>query len=185
MASYSRLRRRQLLQEAEGYLELVITFSEQWPLSTARRDRLVDRALHALDQLDEPNCLASLLLRGQGLRLKEDYQAAVIAFHQAVERDPQNVAAFLELGWCYKRLGRIDLAIQALEDGLEVDRDQAILHYNLACYWSLAKNVGLTLVHLAQAFELDESYRDLVSGETDFDGVRNHPEFMLLTSVIV
>ncbi|MFO0913935.1 MAG: tetratricopeptide repeat protein [Pirellulales bacterium] len=185
MASYSRLRRRQLLQEAEGYLELLLTFADKWPLSPQQRDRVALRALQALDRLDDPNCLAALLLRGQGLRVMEQYDAAVIAFQQSLEKDPENVAAFLELGWCYKRLGRLDLAIQSLEDALEVDRSQGIIHYNLACYWSLAHNVGLTLVHLAQAFELDECFRDLVASEPDFDSVRNHPEFQQLTSVIV
>jgi tetratricopeptide (TPR) repeat protein len=185
VASYSRLRRRQLLQEAEGYLELVVAFVERWSLTPTLRDRVVRRALHVLDRLDDPNCLSALLLRGRGLRLMDQHDSAVIAFQQAIQRDAENLSAYLELGWCYKRIGRIDLAIQALEDALEVDRSQAIIHYNLACYWSLASNVGLTLVHLAQAFELDESFRDLVATESDFDAVRNHPEFMLLTSVIV
>ncbi len=81
--------------------------------------------------------------------------------------------------------GRIDLAIQALEDALEIEPDRGILHYNLACYWSLANNVGLTLAHLARAFEMDSMYRQLVAEEPDFDPVRAHPEFMALTSVIV
>jgi tetratricopeptide (TPR) repeat protein len=185
VTGYLRLRRRQILQEAEGYLELVLAFADQWPLDSAVRRQVICRALHTLDQLDETQCVEGLMLRGQALRLLEDYPQAVEAFQKAVEKDRENIHALLELGWCYKRIGRVDLAIRALEDALEVDREQAIIYYNLACYWSLAKNVALTLAYLAQAFELDETYRELVAEESDFDPVRNHPEFLALTSVIV
>lgn len=185
VTGYVRLRRRQLLQEAEGYLELVLTFADRWPLGSSVRDRVIGRALAALDQLDDSSCADALILRGQAFRLLEQYPRAVSALEKAVKKCPGNFHILLELGWCYKRMGRIDLAIRALDDALEIDRDQAIVYYNLACYWSLAKNVALTLAYLAQAFELEESYRDLVAEEPDFDPVRNHPEFLALTSVIV
>ena len=99
--------------------------------------------------------------------------------------EPQNVHIRLSLGWCYKRCRRLDLAIQSLEEALESDASQAIVHYNLACYWSLAGNVKLAVAYLSQAFELDPEYRDLVAREADFDPIRNHPHFQALASVVV
>ena len=46
-------------------------------------------------------------------------------------------------------LGRLDLAIETLQDALDIEPGEAILHYNLACYWSLANNVQLALDFLA------------------------------------
>jgi hypothetical protein len=66
-----------------------------------------------------------------------------------------------------------------------VDSGEAIIHYNLACYWSLARNKRYALKYLAQAFEIDAKYRDLVHDEPDFDFVRDDPDFQSLTSVIV
>ncbi|HEY2413907.1 MAG TPA: hypothetical protein VGI40_16770, partial [Pirellulaceae bacterium] len=60
-----------------------------------------------------------------------------------------------------------------------------IVHYNLACYWSLAGNVKLAVAYLSQAFDLEPEYRDLVQHEADFDAIRNHPHFQALTAVIV
>jgi tetratricopeptide (TPR) repeat protein len=187
MSAYSRIRRQQLLQEAEGYLELVTVLGEDWTLSPLVRDRVARRALSTLSRLGDSDALHhhALHLKGQAHRVMGQYHEAIEPLRQAVDLDPDNIQIYLALGWCYKRIGKLDLAIQSLEDALDADRNEGIIHYNLACYWSLARNVGLTLAYLAQAFELDANYRDKVADEPDFDPVRNHPEFVALTSVIV
>ena len=187
MATYNRIRRQQLLQEAEGYLELASVLSDQFPLSIRSRDRIAQRALETLHKLEckVQNGAQALLLKGQALRVMECYQEAIDPLRWAADQEAGNIHAHLALGWCYKRINKIDDAIQALEDALACEHNEAIVHYNLACYWSLANNVGLALVYLAQAFDLDPDYRDMVAGEPDFDPVRNHPEFVALTSVIV
>ena len=95
------------------------------------------------------------------------YRQAVLAIHSGDE-----VPAYLAL-------------FQLLEEALMADSSEAIIHYNLACYWSLAGNSKLALAYLSRAFELDSSYRDFVAKESDFDPIRSHPDFQALTSVIV
>ena len=187
MATYTRIRRQQLLQEAEGYLDLALVLSDKLPLSTAVRDRIAGRALDTLQKLERKaqNSAQALWLKGQALRIMERYREAIDPLRRAADQEAGNMQAHLALGWCYKRIDKIDYAIQALEDALACEHNDAIVHYNLACYWSLANNVGLALVYLAQAFDLDPDYRDMVANEPDFDPVRNHPEFVALTSVIV
>ena len=68
----------------------------------------------------------------------------------------------LALAWCYKRCRRLDLAIETLEEALEAEPEMAIVHYNLACYWSLAGNPKLAVSFLSQAFELQPDYREHV-----------------------
>lgn len=187
MSGYSRIRRQQLLQEAEGYLDLIMAVPDAEPVRAQHRVRLARRALAALDQLDrtESNHGRAHYLRGQAFRLMEKYHQAIDALQKAADFDPLNIHIHLALAWCFKRIGRIDLAIESLEEALELDDELGILHYNLACYWSLARNVGLSLVHLARAFDLHSDYRQMVLTEPDFDPVRNHPEFQTLTNVTV
>ena len=73
MATYTRIRRQQLLQEAEGYLDLAMVLSDKFPLSNAARDRITRRALDTLQKLE---CKArsgarALFLKGQALRVME------------------------------------------------------------------------------------------------------------------
>ncbi|MDX1947214.1 MAG: tetratricopeptide repeat protein [Pirellulaceae bacterium] len=187
MSDSNRLRRQQILREAEGYLDLITVFGERMPCRPEVRDRLAMRVLATLDRLDQPGGLKGhvLFLRGQALRAMERYVEAVPPLREAAELEPPNIHIRLALAWCYKRCRRLDLAIQALEEALEADPAYAIVHYNLACYWSLAGNVKLAVAYLSQAIELEPDYRDLLLTEHDFDPIREHPHFQAITTVIV
>ena len=187
MSDFSRIRRQQILREAEGCLELVNLFADRWPLSPETRDGISRRAIETLQRIDNPGGLKGqiLFLQGQALRHMQRYTDAVAALREAAEYEPQNVHIRLSLAWCYKRCRRLDLAIEALESGLEVDPALAILHYNLACYWSLAGNAKVAISYLGQALDLEPNYRDTLQDEADFDPIRNHPHFQALTVVIV
>ena len=60
------------------------------------------------------------------------------------------------------------------------NKQEAIVHYNLACYWSLAGDVDRALQYLAQSFDIDPRYRELVADEADFDPIRDLPDFQAL-----
>ena len=186
VSAYQRLRQKQVLCEAEGYLDLITALAEQWPLRADVRDRVAERALSALERLDSTRGCEALMnyLRGQAFRIMERYQDAIPSLVRSAEIDPENIRVWLALGWCYKRTGRLDLAIQSLEEALAVDKGQAIIHYNLACYWGLANNPKLAVSYLTQAFHLDVSFRELVPSESDFDLIREHPSFQELTRAV-
>jgi tetratricopeptide (TPR) repeat protein len=171
MSDPSTIRRSQLTRQAEGYLELGMP---QHALTTLAR-------LEMFCSLDS----AAQYLRGEALRSLDRWEEALPWLRAAASGDPENIHIWLALGWCYKRTGQLRRAIDALENGLEVDPSEAILHYNLACYWSLARNKEHALDYLSQAFEIDPNYRDMVHDEADFDLLRNDADFQALTSVIV
>jgi tetratricopeptide (TPR) repeat protein len=187
MSDPQRIRRQQILREAEGYLDLITVFGDRMPCRPDVRDQIAQRLLTTLERIDNPGGLKGhvLFLKGQALRAMERFVEAVPPLREAAEIEPQNIHIRLALAWCYKRCRRLDLAIQALEEAIEADPAYAIIHYNLACYWSLAGNVKLAVAYLSQAFDLEPNYRDLVCSEHDFDPIRNHPHFLALTSVIV
>jgi tetratricopeptide (TPR) repeat protein len=185
-----RIRSQQKLREARGYLELTGLCDEFAPLSPACRDALARRVLAAVGELERTRQSRPIVkdikyLTGMALRVMERHREAIDALEAAAELDAENVEIWLALGWCHKRTGRLDLAIESLQEALSIDPDQAIIYYNLACYWSLAMNTKLALEFLARSFELDESFRQLVNREPDFDPIRSDPAFLELTSVVV
>lgn len=171
MTPRDEIRRKQLESHAEGYLEL----------------GMAQHALDALNRLGDLSELTprTLYLRGEALRTLERYQEALEPLHLASFGSAEDIQVWLALGWCHKRTGRIDLAIKALERALEVEPSEALIHYNLACYLSLAGNKPRALSHLSQALAIDPDYRMLTHDESDFDSIRSDPEFVALTSIIV
>jgi tetratricopeptide (TPR) repeat protein len=187
VSTRDRIRRQQILREAEGYLDLATMFSEAWMLNSERRQALAARSLAALERLNGTAAeeAEALFLRGQALRTMDRFGEALPPLQLAVQLDPKNVDIYLALAWCYKRTDQLKKSIESLEDALGIDPKAAILHYNLACYCSLANSRRKAIQYLSQALTLDENYRHLIDSEPDFDPIRDDPRFRALAAVIV
>lgn len=183
MTDLSRLRQQAILRHAAGYVELGELLVETDKPVPATAARLLERAVATLDELPEAerSIPAAALLRGEALRALGHWTEALEPLAEVVEGDPQRVEAWLGLGWCLKRLDRLPEAMDALKRGLEIDPDQAILHYNLACYLSLSGDPATSVDHLAKAIALDDRYRGLTEAEPDFDPIRTDPRFLAAT----
>jgi tetratricopeptide (TPR) repeat protein len=143
---------------------------------------LPNYALEALGRLGDPIDMEpyALYLWGEALRTMQRYADALLPLEHAARGMPENVHVWFALGWCYKRTAQIHRAIDALERALAVEPDEALTHYNLACYWSLAGDKGRALEYLSQALAIDPNYRRLIDTEPDFDPIRSDPDFQNL-----
>jgi hypothetical protein len=69
-------------------------------------------------------------------------------------------------------------ALEAVRNGLERVPDQPGLHYNYACFATLAGDTGdETFVHLRRSVELHPSFREQARRDDDFASVRDDPRF--------
>lgn len=153
-------------REAEGYLELGM--HTQALQSLQRRGKLAHSNDHAC------------YLMGECLREMARFGEALYPLRRSVELNPKRTESWLALGWCCKRTGRLDEATRALEQALRSKPDDALVHYNLACYYSLAGRRLDALRRLKQAFDLDASLRALVSDEPDFTPLQSDVGFRML-----
>lgn len=187
MSTLQRNGNQQLLREAEGYLDLISALADHYQLRTENVERLARRALATLDRIIDHTDRRSrwLHLRGLALKALGRYREAIVDLEEATELDPYNLHLWLDLGYCHRRGDRLDLAIQALEEALMIDGCDAIVHYNLACYWSLANSPKLAVAYLTRAVEIDSNYRDRIADERDFDPIRGHSAFAQLTRIVI
>lgn len=168
MNALRRQRLTRVCRQAEGYLELGMP---QHALSSLQKQ---GKLVHG----DARGCY----LLGETLRELRRYRQAVYPLRRSLELIPDDVNVHIALAWCYKRTGRLEMAIDVLEHAVQIEPGAAILHYNLACYWSLAHDRRRTLQHLALALEIDGNFRDFVWQEPDFEPMRGDPLFRSLTA---
>jgi Flp pilus assembly protein TadD len=166
-----RIRLKQIERQSEGLLELGL--AQQALDNLARLGSVVTASPRAL------------FLTGEALRMLNRCGEAAIPLAKAAEANPRDVRISLALGWCQKRTGRIDLAVQTMERAVALHPADALIHYNLACYLSLAGRKQPAIFHLSKAIGLDEHYRGLVDEERDFDPIRSDPQFQALTNIAV
>jgi tetratricopeptide (TPR) repeat protein len=167
MGGIIRDRIQRQLAEAEGYLML----------------NLPRRALEVLERRADWATMQfeASLLTGEALRSLERYREALKPLEVAAGLRPHDLSVAIALGWCYKRTHRLAQAIDALERAGRHHADEPLIHYNLACYWSLAGNASKALDELAMALDLDPDLRTRIPDESDFDQLRGNPEFERLT----
>lgn len=182
--------RRRKLEAACGYLEL----------------NMPEHALRELGRIPDPESipLDFYRLRGEGLRALNRFDDALDAYHRALAIDSEDMGVLAGMAWCYKRIGQLDKAIEAMEQAYQSHPKELIVLYNLACYFSLAGEKAQALSWLGRALRmesslrkqhsegeggllpwgfghLEPSLRERIAEEPDFDPLRNDPDFQYLT----
>ncbi len=155
-----------IAQEAEGFLDL----------------GLYHRALERAERLlaSRAGRQAGLSLKAECFRLANRFDEAIPVLEEALREWPDDESLWVNMGWCRKRTGRLDLAIEAMEELLARQPESPIGHYNLACYLALAGEKERCLGELRLALELDPSLRESAREESDFDSLREDPDFLAL-----
>jgi tetratricopeptide (TPR) repeat protein len=165
MVSDERRLQRSLV-EALGYLELGLPH-----LAVGRLQRFADVGRDRLSWN---------LVMGEALRALQEYPEAIVLLERARQLAPERVDIYLSLGWCYKRTGQLPQAIQALQTALRLDPHNDLILYNLACYHCLAGHKSDTLNYLARALRIADHWRAHIPSESDFDSLRDDPDFQSL-----
>lgn len=165
-------KRQQHLTAAEGYLTL------EMPEHVLKELRGI-----SLNDIDDPKLHAAVYcLRGEAFRLKSEWEAALDCFEKTCEHIPADTQILMAMAWCFKRLDRLPDAIQAMQQAYELAPTEAIILYNLACYFALSGDKPNTISWLGRAIRLDNSLRNLIPKEPDFETLRQDPDFQLITT---
>jgi len=173
------IRRKRTIQEAEGYLELAMVFDRMWDSDLELRSGLVRKSMDCLNRVNQANSRLAEMSYLTGCALKVDgfYQEAIEHLDQSLAYDENSIDALMAIAYCYRRTGEVDRAIESLERALTVDPKHPIVHYNLACYFAIDRNVDAAAGHLSRAVGLNPKLIHEIRKETDFDGIRNHSQF--------
>jgi Flp pilus assembly protein TadD len=108
-----------------------------------------------------------------------------IAFMEGlVRRDPGNVEALQILADDYTSRGDYFAGLKADEQLSQISPNDSLVHYNLACSYSLTGNFNQAVAALEKAFDL--GYRDFkwLEKDTDLNALREHPLYKKIRAKI-
>ena len=92
-----------------------------------------------------------------------------------VKRDPRYVEALQILGDSYTRRGKYVAGLKVDEHLVQLRPDDSLVHYNLACSYTLTDQFERAVAALEKALHL--GYRDFkwLSKDPDLEKLREHP----------
>jgi mannose-6-phosphate isomerase-like protein (cupin superfamily) len=92
---------------------------------------------------------------------------------------PHEISAWEEIfvAFGYLRKGNEEEGRRALEGAIASNPDAWQGYYNAACFEALTANREAAIARLNHAIELDPKARELAATDTDFDWLRDDPEF--------
>jgi adenylate cyclase len=120
------------------------------------------------------------LLRGLG-REEESRDAqrrGAAAAERALEFSPDDVRALYLGAGCLLLMGDEERGLEWADRAAATDPDDASVHYNLACFYSLvAGKAERALDHLHRALDLGYAQREWIENDADLDSLRDHPRY--------
>ncbi|MEM8503854.1 MAG: tetratricopeptide repeat protein [Cyanobacteria bacterium P01_D01_bin.1] len=143
-----------------------------------------EEAIAACDQAlaIKPDYHDALNNKGNALGALGRKEEAIAAYDQALAIKPDKHEALYGKGYALGALDRKEEAIAAYDQALAIKPDYASAWYNKACCYALNKQIDKALYCLHKAIMLEggTKYIEMAKTDTDFDPVRNHPDFQSL-----
>lgn len=126
------------------------------------------------------------ILRGAGQieKARDEARQAIEVVEKHLEFHPDDVRA-LHLGaGSLIVLGNADKAMKWLMRGLEIDPDDPISHYNVACNYATLNKIEESLDHLERAAEIGTISKDWMENDADLVNLHSHPRYESLLSKV-
>ncbi|MDC0834451.1 tetratricopeptide repeat protein [Geitlerinema sp. CS-897] len=94
---------------------------------------------------------------------QKDYDAADLAYQEVIERDPNRIEAWFNLGMLYYVTDRPNEALITLQHCLELDKNRANIHYGLGLVWEKLGQTQQAIEAYERAIDLDKQFLEAYS----------------------
>jgi tetratricopeptide (TPR) repeat protein len=108
---------------------------------------------------------------------QKKWEEAAKNYHKALGHNRELPEAYINLSTAYLRAGKYDEALDTLKTLEEFKPSAPLLHYNLACYYSLTEKTQGSLNALKKAVELGYKGYQEIETDPDLENLRNNGEF--------
>ncbi|MEO0453668.1 MAG: tetratricopeptide repeat protein [Verrucomicrobiota bacterium] len=102
---------------------------------------------------------------------QQNWDAALKLSRHLCTEIPDHPSPWLDTAYCLHELGQTAEAKIILLSGPDCLKDQAVYHYNMACYESQLENYDLARQYLDHACELDDEFIKLAANDPDLEPI--------------
>jgi len=96
---------------------------------------------------------------------------------QLAELHPRDAGIWINLAYIRRRTQSLDAAVTTLQRAFDANPQDALAHYNMACYRAVQQRTPEALEMLKNALHLDPKLKALAKAEPDFADLRGTPAF--------
>jgi len=114
-------------------------------------------------------------LQGDGM-----WEEAAAAWEQVVREEPENAAAWFNLGYCLHAAGRLEEAIEVHQKASRFEEFHGIALYNLGCAYALIGRADDAFDALDASQEAGFRMRGRAESDSDLDSLHADPRFEAL-----
>jgi tetratricopeptide (TPR) repeat protein len=122
----------------------------------------------------------ALYIKGIILIQMKRYREAENEFNHLKDIKADNSDIYVHLAYIHRRTKGLDAAIETISSALKLNPHLAIANYNLACYYSVKKDIGNALKYLKMAIELSDEFADAAKTDEDFDSIKGDSGFITI-----
>ena len=98
-------------------------------------------------------------------------------YKKVIRKEPRHLQALNNLGVVYLKMKRYKWAIKRFNDALNVKRNYADAHYNLACLYAQKNDTKRSIFYLKNAVDSNPEVRQWASRDEDLKNLTGLPEF--------
>ena len=98
-------------------------------------------------------------------------------YHKALNHNREFKEAYVNLSTAYLGAGKYDEAFDTLKSLEEINPSAPLLHFNLACYYSLTEKLPASLGAIKKAVVLGYNGFQDIQTDPDLENLRNNAEF--------
>jgi Flp pilus assembly protein TadD len=96
---------------------------------------------------------------------------------ELAEMNPRDAGIWINLAYIRRRTHSLDAAVETLERAFQVNPQEPLAHFNMACYRAVQNRTTEALELLRNALSLDPKLREVAKAEPDLDRLRELPDF--------
>jgi tetratricopeptide (TPR) repeat protein len=124
-----------------------------------------------------PNLPQAIALKSAALWQANRLSEAEPFVAQLAELHPRDAGIWINLAYIRRRTQSLDAAVTTLQRAFDANPQDALAHYNMACYRAVQQREPEALELLKNALHLDPKLKALAKAEPDFADLRETPAF--------